>query len=60
MDYGEHQRTYALFVNLAKYGTLGTVATLIALAFYFFTSAGFISALILFALVMVAGTYLLR
>jgi hypothetical protein len=45
---------------LAKYGTLFCVATLIAMAFGFFTTAGFVSATILFLLIMVIGGYLLR
>lgn len=60
MDYPEHQRTYAMFLNLAKYGGLTSAATLIGMAFYFFTGAGFISTVILFILVMVIGSYLLR
>lgn len=60
MDYHEHEKTYSLFVALAKYGTLVTVAILIAMAFGFFTSAGFFSATILFVLITAVGAYLLR
>ena len=38
MDYEEHERTYTLFLGLAKYGSLVTGALLIAMAFSFFTS----------------------
>lgn len=60
MDYKEHEKTYALFVGLSKYVTLVTVALLIAMAFGFFTSAGFFSAAILFVLINAVGVYLLR
>jgi hypothetical protein len=60
MDYAEHEQTYSLFVSLAKYGALHCLALLIAMAFGFFTSAGFFSALILFILISAVGIYLLR
>lgn len=60
MDYAEHERTYNGFLALAKYGTLFCVTLMIAMAFGFFVSAGFISAAILFVLIFVVGTFLLR
>ena len=60
MDYAEHEKTYGGFLALAKYGTLHVVALLIAMAFGFFTSAGFISATILFILISAVGIFLLR
>lgn len=60
MDYPEHEKSYRLFVALAKYGTLHVLALLIAMAFGFFTSAGFFSSLILFILISAVGIYLLR
>jgi hypothetical protein len=60
MDYSEHEKTYSLFIGLTKYVTLITVALLIAMAFGFFTSAGFFSATILFILLSAVGAYLLR
>ncbi|MGN6582568.1 MAG: aa3-type cytochrome c oxidase subunit IV [Rhizobiaceae bacterium] len=60
MDYPEHEKSYRLFVGLAKYGTLHVLALLIAMAFGFFTSAGFFSSLILFILISAVGIYLLR
>jgi hypothetical protein len=59
MDYAEHDRTYAGFLALAKYGSLFCGALLIAMAFGFF-AGGFSSALILFALIMAAGAFILR
>ena len=60
MDYREHEKTYSMFLALTKYGTLTTVGLLIAMAFGFFTSAGFFSAAILFVLICVVGGFLLR
>ncbi|MGB3390233.1 MAG: aa3-type cytochrome c oxidase subunit IV [Pseudaminobacter sp.] len=60
MDYPEHERTYKLFLALAKYSALVTAATLIAMAFGFFTSAGFFSATVLFLIICAVGAYLLR
>ena len=58
MDYPEHEKTYGGFLALAKYGTLACIALMIAMAFGFFVG-GFISGLIVFALVMAAGWFLL-
>ena len=60
MDYAEHDKTYSRFLALTKYGSLHVAALLIAMAFLFFTSAGFISALILFVLISAIGIFLLR
>ena len=60
MDYSEHEKTYSRFLGLTKYGTLGCVALMIAMAFGFFTSAGFFSAVILFVLIFAVGAYILR
>lgn len=61
MDYSEHEKTYSMFLGLTKYGTLVTVALLIAMAFGFFTSgAGFFSATILFILICALGAFMLR
>jgi hypothetical protein len=60
MDYEEHARTYHAFLELAKYGSLSCAAILLAMAFGFFTSAGFFSATILFILIMAVGYFILR
>lgn len=60
MDYEEHEKTYALFLALAKYGALVCAALLLAMAFGFFTTAGFFSATVLFVLIVAAGGYILR
>ncbi|MAZ83981.1 MAG: aa3-type cytochrome c oxidase subunit IV [Rhizobiales bacterium] len=60
MDYSEHEKTYAMFMAGAKYGTLHIVTLLIAMAFFFFTAAGFFSSLILFVILSAIGVVLLR
>ena len=60
MDYGEHEKTYSLFLTLAKYTSLFCVALLVAMAFGFFTPAGFLSSLILFVLICAVGAFILR
>ena len=60
MDYAEHEKTYNLFVNAAKYGTLFCVALLVAMAAGFFTSAGFFSGLLLLIILNVLGFIVLR
>jgi len=59
MDYAEHDRTYAGFLALAKYGSLFCAGILIAMAFGFF-AGGFFSAAILFVLIMAVGAFILR
>ena len=34
MDYPEHERTYGMFVNLAKYGTIAVIVILIGMAIF--------------------------
>jgi len=60
MDYKEHEGTYEVFLGVVKYSSLITAALLVAMAFGFFTAAGFFSATILFILVCIVGAYLLR
>lgn len=60
MDYNEHEKTYSMFLAGAKYGTLHIVTLLIAMAFFFFTPAGFFSSLILFVILSAIGVYILR
>jgi Bacterial aa3 type cytochrome c oxidase subunit IV len=59
MDYPEHTATYGLFVNIAKWSAIVCIALLIAMAFGFFTSAGFISSTILFFGINILAFFLL-
>ncbi|MCR9136462.1 MAG: aa3-type cytochrome c oxidase subunit IV [Alphaproteobacteria bacterium] len=60
MDYPEHEKTYAMFLALTKYGTLGCVVLLIGMAVGFFTAAGFITATIVTILLLALGVYFLK
>jgi Bacterial aa3 type cytochrome c oxidase subunit IV len=60
MDYGEHERTYKLFVQLAKWGAIVCVGLLAAMALAFFGGGGFFSALVMFFVILAGGGYLLR
>lgn len=60
MDYPEHEKTYAMFLGLTKYGTLGCIVLLIGMAIGFFTAAGFITATIITIILLALGIYLLK
>ena len=60
MDYPEHEKTYKMFLDLTKFGTLFCVVILIAMAFGFFTSAGFITATLLAIILFAVGFYVLK
>ena len=60
MDYAEHDKTYSRFLALAKYVTIFCVALMAAMAFGFFTSAGFFSATIFFVVLFAVGAFALR
>jgi hypothetical protein len=56
MDYAEHERTYANFLWLTKWGIAGNVALLIAMAFGFFGGFGLFGGILIF-LILVALAY---
>jgi hypothetical protein len=60
MDYPEHEKTYKNFIALAKYVSLVCFALLVAMAFGFFTNAGFFAAALLFFVIVGGLGYLLR
>jgi hypothetical protein len=60
MDYAEHDKSYRLFLVLAKYVSLVVVALMSSMAFGFFTTAGFFSATVLFIILCGVGYFLLR
>jgi Bacterial aa3 type cytochrome c oxidase subunit IV len=59
MDYSEHTSTYLLFTKLAKWGAVVCIALLAAMAFGFYTPAGFVSATILFLGILILAYFLL-
>ena len=58
MDYSEHEQTYSMFISITRWTVLFNVALLIAMGFGFFTSAGFVSSVILFVVLLVVGAFL--
>ena len=60
MDYPEHEKTYKTFIALAKYTSLVCLALLAAMAFGFFTNAGFFSSTILFVAIVGVLGYAMR
>ena len=60
MDYPEHEKTYKTYIALAKYSSLVCLALLAAMAFGFFTNAGFFSSTILFVAIVGILGYAMR
>ena len=60
MDYGEHEKTYNLFVSGAKVGSAIVAALLIAMAAGFFGHAGFLGGVLIFIVLSIASVILLR
>lgn len=58
MDYAEHDKSYGLFINGAKYGSMIIVCLLIAMAAGFFTTVGWYG-IILFVILCIAGFVIL-
>ncbi|MDI7860469.1 aa3-type cytochrome c oxidase subunit IV [Rhizobiaceae bacterium n13] len=60
MNYAEHEKTYDLFINGAKYGSMMVIALLAAMAVGFFAGGGFFGGLVLFIVLNIFGFVLLR
>ena len=60
MDYGEHRRTYQMFMEATKWGSMVVVALLVAMAFGFFMSGGFIGGIVVFFGAVLAGFVFFR
>ncbi|GEO86024.1 MULTISPECIES: aa3-type cytochrome c oxidase subunit IV [Alphaproteobacteria] len=60
MNYGEHEKTYGLFIAATKYSTVFLVALLVAMAAGFFGGAGFIGGLIVLIVLTAAGIFMMR
>lgn len=59
MDYGEHERTYDMFMVGAKWLTIICVAILVGMAFGFFAGFGLIGGTLMFLIVCVASKFIL-
>lgn len=60
MNYAEHEKTYNGFLALTKYGTMLLCALMLAMVAGFFTAAGFLGGVVVFAVLSAAGFFLLR
>lgn len=60
MDYSEHEKTYGIFLAGTKYGVIILVALLIAMATFFFTTAGAIASILVFLVLSIGGSVLAR
>ncbi|MEF0940744.1 aa3-type cytochrome c oxidase subunit IV [Rhizobium sp. BR 362] len=60
MDYREHDKTYHGFLLVARVGSAIIAALLIAMAAGFFGHAGFLGGLLIFIVLSVVGTILVR
>jgi hypothetical protein len=60
MDYREHDKTYALFLNLVKFGSIWVVAILIGMLVGLITSAGLFAGIIAFAVSGTVATFLMK
>ena len=60
MDYSEHRRTYAMFTEVTKWGTVVIAALLFAMAAGFFTNVGLFGAIILFLGAIAGGIFFMK
>jgi hypothetical protein len=60
MDYREHDKTYALFLNLVKFGSIWVAAILIGMLVGLITSAGLFAGIVAFAASGAVATYLMK
>lgn len=60
MDYKEHEKTYGLFLNLVKYGSVFVVSILLAMMVVLLASGGVIAGLLTFLAVNAVGYYAMR
>ncbi len=60
MDIHEQAATYAFVMKLTKWGSLATAVSILALALWFCTDAGFFGGLIPSVVLLVLGILLLR
>ena len=60
MDYREHDKTYALFLNLVKFGSIWVAAILIGMLVGLITSAGLFAGFFAFLISGLVATYLMK
>jgi len=60
MDISEHRLTFNVFIGLVKWAALGIAATMLLLVLWFGTEAGFFTGVIVAAVVLFGGVFLLK
>ncbi|MDE1157703.1 MAG: aa3-type cytochrome c oxidase subunit IV [Neorhizobium sp.] len=60
MDYRQHEQTYNAFLALTKWGVMLVAVLMIAMAAGFFAGAGLLGGLFVFAVLSIAGVFLLQ
>jgi hypothetical protein len=60
MDYPEHEKTYGLFLNLVKFGSIWVIAILVGMLVALLTSAGFFSGILAFLAFGAVATFLMK
>ncbi len=59
MDYLAHEKTYEVFLNIFKWGTVGSIALMVAMAVGFFGGGGLIGGTIAFVILMAISAFIL-
>jgi hypothetical protein len=60
MDIHQNEASYAVFLNMAKWGSLAVAVTVLAATLWFCTPAGFLGGLIPAVVVLALGIFLMR
>jgi hypothetical protein len=59
MDYQAHEKTYEVFLNIFKWGTVGCIALMIAMAIGFYAGGGLIGGTIALIVLIAISAYIL-
>ncbi|MBO0662853.1 aa3-type cytochrome c oxidase subunit IV [Jiella sp. CQZ9-1] len=60
MDYPEHEKTYALFLTLFKWGTVAVVGILLGMMVGLVIGGGILASVLVFLLTIAIGYFALR
>jgi len=60
MDYPEHERTYALFLSMFKWGTIGTVAILVGMTVGLMMGGGFLGGILSIVVLLAIAYFVAR
>ncbi|MBP0617069.1 aa3-type cytochrome c oxidase subunit IV [Jiella mangrovi] len=60
MDYPEHEKTYALFIGLFKWGSVAVIALLLGMMVGLIMGSGVIASVLTFVVALAIGYFALR